>query len=132
MSIRDKWILHVVLHQPLFSVLGSLFDYIALDLIKRGYELPTFFCFVFFFLIFLLNRWTLIATDGCYMLLSIFYYVVIPHDGESSSSSVPLIVLVCLSARSTMSPNRSSLPLFYLITVLIPLHGWGSGNVYTL
>lgn len=48
MSIRDKWILHVVLHQPLISVLGSLFDYIALDLIQTWVQVANIFLFCLF------------------------------------------------------------------------------------
>lgn len=50
----------------------------------------------------------------CYMLLSIFYYVVILFEPNSSSSCCSVTIQPC--------PGLSS--LFFLSTVLIPLHGW--------
>lgn len=95
MSIRDKWILHVVLHHFGFCLkrAGLLCLIVPFDF-EHGYVLATeTFCallsFVSDFFLFcaLLNRWTLMATDGfCNMLLSIFYYVVIPLAPPGTTS----------------------------------------------
>lgn len=81
MSIRNKWILHVVLHHSIRPVFGVSVDY-TFDSIM-GTCCQHFFVSQLFVL---LNRWTLMATAACYMLLSIFYYVVKPHDDAASSS----------------------------------------------
>lgn len=70
------------------------------------------------------------ATDGCYMLLSIFYYVVTPHDDDSSSFTEPFFVRLlphCSCLPLLIRPRRrTGARVLPSITVLIPLHGWGS------
>ena len=67
-----------------------------------------------------LTRWRL----SCYMLLSIFYYVVIPHD---LSLLLSPCYCSCLPTFSLLIHTIVSSKMnFFSITVLIPLLGWGS------
>lgn len=122
MSVRDKWILRCCFA----SFFGSFYCWLYTN---HWYVLPTFLLFLvfvflaLFFCCFVESMDSHGDCDGCYMLLSISYYVVILHDRlESSSSFLPPLFL-STSAHSAMSPLGS---LFLLITVLIPLHGWRS------
>lgn len=130
----------------LFSVfVGISVDYIALPLIQPQSWVRVgniFFCcrFVFLFarrsfvesmdshgdccLVTCYFRFFLLCYNSRWVELSdVVFFLCLPDFFCSFS---PLFSSAFTSARSTMSPNRSSRFSFFLITVLIPLPGWRS------